>query len=385
MSDEARARSTARETRIWKPFSYSFPFNDNQISDRITIFGLYANAYLNGQKYLKEIEEEELANLLSDYSSKISELSAQEQIVVADIVSKRYLAGIDKLIHDRKMATKQAEIDTESAIMDAKIDALDADRAALTTMAAKVASETTKTTARITELQAYIAQEGINLSLADIEVVEKEISSARLDNQKLDTANEILRIQIETVETAQELIDIDLRIARTRVDIAETNRAIAKIGLLADDLTIEKARTAIEEAGIPISAARITLAQAKYDDVEAEKIYVESTLMNQESESLEAKNDLMNSRQTARTSELNRRQSWQLLENESKKDLSSLNKTLATDDRESQALIDGIKIEDINNKASLAWLRAYAAIEAASTLAAAEIPTTLAHTIKKAT
>jgi len=57
MSDEARARSTAREARIWKPFSYSFPFNNNQIADRITIFGLYANAYLNGQKYLKEIKK----------------------------------------------------------------------------------------------------------------------------------------------------------------------------------------------------------------------------------------------------------------------------------------------------------------------------------------
>jgi len=190
---------------------------------------------------------------LSDYSSKIAELSAQEQIVVADIVSKRYLAGIDKLIHDQKMATKQAEIDSDSAIMDARIDALDADRAALTTLAAKVASETTKTTARITELQAYIQQEGINLNLADIEVAEKAIASARLDNQKLDVANEILRIQIETVAAAQELVDIDLRISRAKVDIADTNRSIAKIGLLADDLTIEQARTTIEESGIPIS------------------------------------------------------------------------------------------------------------------------------------
>jgi len=107
--------------------------------------------------------------------------------------------------------------------------------------------------------------------------------------------------------------------------------------------------------------------------------------MNQEAESLEAKNDLMNSKQADRLNELSRRQSWQLLENESKRGLSSLNKTLATDDRENQALIDGIKIEDINNKASLAWLRAYAAIEAQNTLAAANITSALTHTIKKAT
>jgi hypothetical protein len=385
MSDEAFSRAIARESKIWKPFDYSFPFDANQTADRITIFGLYANAYLNGHKYLNEIEDEELANLLSDYNSRIAELTTQEQIVVADIVSKRYLANVDKLIHDQKMITKQEEIDSESDIMDARIAALSADQAALTTMAAKVASERIKTTARITELQAYIEQEGINLSLADIEVVEKEITSARLDNQKLDMANDILRIQIETVETAQELLDIDLKIARTRVDIAETNRAIAKIGLLADDLTIEQAKTALEEAGIPISEARIELAQAKYDDADAEKNYITNTLMNQEVESLNSKTELLDTKQTVRLNELQHREDLQLLANEKERDVSDLSKTLASDDQANQTAIDTIRVEGINAKTTLAWDRAQSAIAVANTLAAAEITTALTHTVQKAT
>jgi len=385
MSDEAFARSTARESRIWKPFAYSFPFNDNQTADRITIFGLYANAYLNGHKYLNEIEDEELANMLSDYTSKIAELTTQEQIVVADIVSKRYLANVDKLVHDQKMITKQADIDSDDAVMDARIAALSADRAALTTMAAKVATEITKNTARIAELQAYIQMEGLNLSLADIEVAEKEIQSAKLDNEKLNMANEILRIQIETIETAQELLDIDLKIARTRVDIAETERSIAKLGLLADDLVIEQARTALEQAGIPVSAARINLATAKYNDADAEKTYFETTLMAQEAESLVSKTELLDMKQTSRLSELERREDLQELANDKEEDMADLGVSLATDDQLTQGNIDAAHVAVSAAQGVNAWTRVQGAIDAADIMAGAKITTQLTHTIQKAT
>jgi hypothetical protein len=381
MSDEAYARSTTREAKIWNPFSYSFPFNADQTADRTIIFGLYANAYLNGHKYLNEIESEELANLLTDYNTKIAGLTAQETIVVADIVSKRYLANIDKLIHDQKMTTKQAEIDNEDDIMDARIAALEADREGLETMAVKVATETTKTQARITELETYIELEGINLSLAEVEVVEKEITSARLDNDKLNMANAILEIQIQTVETAQELVDIDVKIARTKLDIANTERDIAKIGLMNDELAIEQAKTALEQAGIPISAARISLAQAKYDDAEAEKDYYTSTLPAQEAESLTNDLDLMSMEYIIKASELTRKEDVQDLANEQKRQESDLAKTLVTDDQETQELVDAQNIELIDARPINKWLEVLAAIEAEKKIAAANIITNLTHSI----
>lgn len=384
MSQDAYARHQARECKIWHLFNYSYPFNDAETADRITIFGLYANAYLNGHKYLNEIEDEELANLLTDYNSKIAELTTQQQMVVADIVGKRYLASVDKLIHDQKMITKQAEIDNEDALMDAKIAALSADRAALATMAKKVETETTKTAARITELEAYIEQEGINLSLADIEIVEKEIASAKLDIEKLNMENDILRIQIETVETAQELLEIDLKIAKILVDIAQTDRDIAKIGLLDSELAIEQAKTALEEAGIPVSAARIALAQAKLDDANAELAYINS-LIGIEDQLKTKKMELMDSKQTVRMNEIDLRSALREMENDKQSDLSDAEITEATLDQASQVVIDDAHIEAIEAGGSAAWDITYAKIQAAIKKAAAAITTQLTHTIKKST
>jgi len=386
MSDEARARHTAREARIWRPFTYSFPFTSTETEERVVIFGLYANAYLNGQSYLKQIEDAELENLLTDYNTRIAGLTVQGQIVVADIVSKRYLAGIDKLIHDQKMETGREKIATDSAIADAKYAALESDRAALETMAAKVAAEIQKNNARITELEAQISIEGINYTLVEQDIAEKELQSLRIDNRKLDVANEIIRIQIQTVRTATELLDIDVQKARTAINIADTERAIAKIGLLADDLIIEKAQTAIIESEIPVSKARVTLAQAKYDDADAELTYIQTTLMENENTIRRNKEDLLTLRANTKEYALDRSKSEKLLINENRRDLSDLEKDLATDDKINQADIDtNITIPKIAAGAVNDWSRANAAIEVAEKVAKAEIATKLAHVIQKAT
>ena len=386
MSDEARARHTAREARIWRPFTYSFPFTSTETEERVVIFGLYANAYLNGQSYLKQIEDAELENLLTDYNTRIAGLTVQGQIVVADIVSKRYLAGIDKLIHDQKMETGREKIATDSAIADAKYAALESDRAALETMAAKVAAEIQKNNARITELEAQISIEGINYTLVEQDIAEKELQSLRIDNRKLDVANEIIRIQIQTVRTATELLDIDVQKARTAINIADTERAIAKIGLLADDLIIEKAQTAIIESEIPVSKARVTLAQAKYDDADAELTYIQTTLMENEDTIRRNKEDLLTLRANTKEYALDRSKSEKLLINENRRDLSDLEKDLATDDKINQADIDtNITIPKIAAGAVNDWSRANAAIEVAEKVAKAEIATKLAHVIQKAT
>ena len=414
MSDEARARHATREVRIWRPFACSFPFTSTETEERIVIFGLYANAYLNGRSYLKQIEDAELENLLTDYNTRISGLTVQGQIVVADIVSKRYLAGIDKLIHDQKMETGREKIATDSAIADAKYAALESDRAALETarekiatasaiadakyaalesdraaletMAAKVAAEIQKNNARITELEAQISIEGINYTLVEQDIAEKELQSLRIDNRKLDVANEIIRIQIQTVRTATELLDIEVQKARTEINIADTERAIAKIGLLADDLTIEKAQTAIIESEIPVSEARVALAQAKYDDADAELTYIQTTLMENEDTIRRNKEDLLTLRANTKEYALARSESEKLLANENRRDLSDLEKTLATDDKINQADIDtNITIPKIAAGAVNDWSKALAAIHVAEKVAKAEIATKLTHVIQKAT
>jgi hypothetical protein len=425
MSGNAYNRAVARETKIWKPFGYSFPFTLHQAADRIIIMGLYASSYLNNHKYLQEVESEELAYLLADYNAKMAELTTQQQIVVADIVGKRYLASVDKLIHDQKMISKQQGIDYDNALMDAKFAALEADRAALTTMSSKIETARINNEAKIAQLQAYIQIEGYNKDAVEIEISEKEIQSAKVDIRKIDAQNdilkiqnetvaagarlvkmdieqaeqelkaakletkkiteaaEILRIQVETVEAAMQLIDIDLRIASTKVDIAQTQRNIAKLGLLQDDLLIEKAKTAIEQAGIPISEARIRLAQAKYEDAVAEENYMRE-LLTKEIENYTNRKNLKDAELTAKTQNLEHRQRLQDADNTLKIDLSNLSLLVASDDAASQVMIDNIKVGEIIQKPELAWLRALAAIEAAEKVAAATIATDLTHTVLKA-
>jgi len=468
MSGNAYNRAVARETKIWKPFGYSFPFTLHQAADRIIIMGLYASSYLNNHKYLQEVESEELAYLLADYNAKMAELTTQQQIVVADIVGKRYLANVDKLIHDQKMISKQQGIDYDNALMDAKFAALEADRAALTTMSSKIETARINNEAKIAQLQAYIQIEGYNKDAVEIEISEKEIQSAKVDIRKIDAQNdilkiqnetvaadtrlnkaefeklekeiqsgrvdirkvdtqndilkiqnetvaagarlvkmdieqaeqelkaakletkkiteaaEILRIQVETVEAAMQLIDIDLRIASTKVDIAQTQRNIAKLGLLQDDLLIEKAKTAIEQAGIPISEARIRLAQAKYEDAVAEENYMRE-LLTKEIENYTNRKNLKDAELTAKTQNLEHRQRLQDADNTLKIDLSNLSLLVASDDAASQVMIDNIKVGEIIQKPELAWLRALAAIAAAEKVAKAEIATQLTHVIQKAT
>lgn len=383
MSTEAYARHTARETMIWPEFEYSYLFGDYEVLERDIIFGLYSGSYLNGQEYLQKIKSEELANLLTDYNNKISELTTEQTVVVADIASKRYLAGIDKALHDQKMTTAQQKIDMENALADARYAALASDQAALTTMAVKVATETEKTAARITELEAYIEIEGMNLSMAELEIAEKELQSLKVDHQNLEVTNEILRIQIQTTKTAKELLDIDVQVSRTEVNIADTERAIAKIGLLANDLEIEQAQTDLAQAEIPVSEARITLAQARNDDAEADLLYIANTLMDREDTIFNQKSDLLNLQKTVKEYALTRSTDEKLLRNELQIDAAEASKVLAEDNQTSQVRIDAIRVDGITKKAAEAWLNAHAAIEAHRTLINADIATQLTHMIRK--
>jgi hypothetical protein len=382
MSTEAYSRSTARESKVWTPFVYSFPFDTTQTADRTTIFGLYSSAYLNRNKYLLEIETEDLANMLADYNLKMADLTNQETIIVNDIVSRRYLAGIDKLIHDKKMETKEARIEADEALWDEKIAALATDEAALETMAVKITSETEKTAARITEIQSYIEMESIHLDMADIEIAEKEIQSAKVDIQKLDAANAALKIQIDTVRTAQELIDIDAKIARVKVEIAETDRAMKKIDLLENELTIEQARTAVAEAELPAAAARVTLAQAKKTEAQDEIDYI-ATLGTQAATNHQNKIDLMNTKQTGRVSAITINRQEKDLQYAHKIDLADLELTFMQADAALQPQLDASKVSILTYKAANEWSKALAAVQARQTLAAANIASTLTHVIQK--
>lgn len=382
MSNEAYARQQAREVKIWSPFSHSFPFSETQVTERVLVYGLYSGSYLNSRGYLVVIEADALSNLLNDYNSKMSELSNQEQIVVVDITSKRYLSGIDKIIHDEKMVTEGQKISAQDAEWTAKIAALAADSAALDTMVAKVSAETLKANARITELEAYIAIEGLQLSQVEIEIAEKEIQSTKVDIQKLDTANEALRIQSEIVGKASELIDIDVKIANTQVSTGEVQRAIAKIDLLQNDLTVERSQTTIHVSEEGVQQSRNALATAKGLDVTAE-IAFQTTLAGYETTDHTNKMNLNGLKNTTKNNALDLAHDKNQAEIDKRIALSDLDKVLADAEANQQIALDVVTTSIMNAKVTDFTKQVNAAILARTEILGAQINTELTHTISK--
>jgi hypothetical protein len=383
MSTDAYQRNQNRETSLWNPFTYSCPFSSLQTDARTTVFGLYSNSYVNGQGYLIEIEAQELANVLADYNEKIARLSYEEQTILADIVTKRYLANIDKLIHDNKMVTYNLKIAAEEAEWDAKVAALSADQAALTTLAAKVASETDKTNARIQELQAMTQIESYNQSAMDIEIAEKELELSKEDLKILDAANGLLKIQINTVNAAMELVELDLRALNMGIQANEMDRSIAKTALLEKRLKVEQAKTDLAEAESDIIEAQAAIAEKRtaialkeLDSYEERVDHAQDTLAN--------KLVLMDAEQTRKLTAISDREDNALFDVSVKKDAANFNYTSAANDQDTQEAIDADRVGVIGYQAWSARTLDQAAINAAITAAQTEIATQLTHLIQRA-
>lgn len=382
MTTEAYDRSQVREVQIWRPFIHSMPLTDPQVTERGVLFGLYSTAYLNYHKYLVEKETEDLADMLDKYNSQIAELTTDEQNTVALIVSKRYLASLDQIIADAKLETKRQKIEAEEDLWDIKMAALAADEAALSTLAAKVTTETEKTSARITELEAYIEIEGIRLSEVDMEILEKEIQSSKVDLQMLNTANEVLKIQMQVVSTGLDLVNVDLQVAQTRNEIQSMLRNIAKTEILEDNLEIEQAQTDVAEADLDLYEVKVLVAQKKLQAAETElDLYTgkethELTMRVLRLADAEA-------RQTRSLLAIDSHEDGVLYANDHKEDLADFDYQTVQDLQDLQEVLDDDRMDIDSTRVANRRSLAYAAVQSATDLAKANIATKLMHTIQR--
>jgi hypothetical protein len=382
MSNEAFSRSQAREAKFWTPFIYSFPLSGEQTADRIIIYGLYSTSYNNQHGYLMAIEGAELLNLLNDYNAKIADLTTQQQNVIADIVTKRYLAGVDKLIHDEKMITKAQAISAEDAEWTAKIAALKSDRASLLTLAERVTSETAKTNARISELQTQIKTEGYNRSEVDIEILNKKKQLAKADIEILDAANAVLKMQLEVVNAGLDLVNVDLQTAKTRNEIESTLRSIARTDLLKSELTVEKAQTEVAEAESDLITARAAITAKKVEIAEKEVNLYKDMVAN-EAAILSKKLSQLAAEQARRIAAINSRTASALFNTSLKQDAVDFEAATVSKASTLQVALDKDKLELIGYQEWAAKAIDTATIAAAVTAAKAVIATELTHLIQK--
>lgn len=388
--------SAIRNAALWTPFQYYGSRNSAQTAERAIIFGLYSNSWRNDDAYIQGVSDIELANTLADYNLKIAGLTADEQKILADISAKRYIAGIDSLVHDLKMATKLQKINADADEWDAKIAALSADRAELETLRAKISTETKKIAARILELQAYIQTEEARFLMTEIEISEKEIQlaekniqlakkaleEARKDVEILQAANEVAKIQLQIVEAGLELVEIDMKVARGEVDLIQIDSQIAKAELTESELEVAEARTEAEQAELSVVEARVDLAEMQVEAVNKELDAVAAET-DDEATGHSAKLDDLDARQSSRLQAISNQTEKTVFGIKESEVRVELEKDIGAKRNDTQAILDGDKerLQDASVDAARTGL--YAAIAAETLLAEANVVATLTHTIRK--
>jgi len=227
MTDIIYERGAVRENTIWPSFLYNGPFGTIAAEERTILFGLYANTYLYGHNYLKEIEAEDLLRLVDTYTVSIAMLTNEEAQNVLEIAAKRHVELITNQIHAADMETRDKGLDSLDAEYGAKTDALDADYAALQTMRDKVQLAWDTADQKIKELEMRTEVEEVNYQLVEVDITEQELKAARAD--------------LAVIEAGLKGLDIQLAITQTGIDITNT------------DLQITQAENEIDEIGIRVS------------------------------------------------------------------------------------------------------------------------------------
>jgi len=323
MTTQAFQRAQAREQKIWPAFIYSAAFNAAQKTERTLLYGLYSGAFLNMHNYLTDIEATSLENLLDDYNSKLAGLDIQGTLLLNSIAAKRYLAGIDALLNDQKLATRELKRQTEEAEWDARMAALETDRAALATLATKLSTAQKQTEAKITELQTRIAIEGMNLSLAEIEATEKEIQLAEMDLKVLRSAIEIAKIQMAVVQEGLELVEIELRKQRLKLDIADVQNRIARTTAMEAELDVAEARVSVSMTELEAMEAELAALEARGAIIDAE-IARQATLQDHLADMGNLKQDMIALEMDNRVRRLENQEAKNELDNENRMALSEL-------------------------------------------------------------
>jgi hypothetical protein len=275
---------------LWATFSHD-PFGGN----KVVLFGLYSTSYLHGYAYLVEISEERLVQIVADYDSKMAQLTADEQILVMDLATKRYIETVEQQIHDQQMETKRSEIDAKDAEFDAKFDALESDRLAILTKREQLAQAIQKAQSQIQILEAKIAEEEISSEYVDVEIAKKELEAAQAQLRVLEAGVRGLQIQYDIANTAVQKTELEAEKHETKQKLDLVPAALEELNATIKNLEADKIRTdaAKEMIDVDITELEIRKTKAEIDeesrgvdtallDVDIAKAYLDKAMVDVE-------------------------------------------------------------------------------------------------------
>ena len=241
-----------RENRIWPAFSHAMRFTVGQGAERVIIYGIFAETYNNGMEYLETIDIFELGLIVDEYNQRIAGVDATEVNLRLELIAKKYVADVDKIIHDKEIDTKTQQVAADDIEMDSRFDALESDRDAIETLEARLLAKQRDTEARIKTLEAQITLEGINLSLVDVDISEKELQVTKAENKLSGKDIDLARKDIEITRKDIDISSKDVDLSQKDIDIQEKSLQVLKIQL-------QELETEQRVLGIGIETARIQL------------------------------------------------------------------------------------------------------------------------------
>lgn len=381
MSSEICIRAMVREKTIWPSFVYGMPGIE---STKAIVFGLYANSYLLGHDYLEDIEAEELQRLVDAYDSNMAELDMEEQSLVLQIASDRYLKAIEIQIKNNALTTKTQQLSADEQEYEAKLSALDVDTEALETKRTQIELARDRAELKNKDLEAKIQLEELAQDYVAVEISQKQLEAARAELKVLTTALRGLEIQIDIANTSLQIIQAELSKSQIDADIAGIDARIATQNLSAKRLEIDQAELdAMAYEVDNIAVKKIELIETKGDAIEDETTHIGV---------LESKEAII---ETAETAQQNARKDSTLAGFDDRESMADSDKDqgeydddlvieIAGNRKDSQKTIATKKTDIQTAQTSAAATRKSAAIDAATTMATADITTSLTHEIGSA-
>jgi len=371
-------RGMVREQTIWPSFLYGMPNTDIETT-KISVFGLYANTYLLGHNYLEDIESEELQRLLDIYNSNVSELDADDQNLVLEIASKRYIKAIEIQIKNNILATKTQQLSADEQEYDAKLAALEADREALITKQTQVTLAIDRAELRNKELRAQIQLEELAQDYIDIDIAQKQLEKSKVDLQVLRTAYEGLEIQLRILEVALEFAMVDANIAQLDADKDSINARVASLNLEVDRVSIaQKEYTAKKYEVDNMPSKQLELQVAK--DLHITTETANSAALETQEEVLQtAKKADQIARLGVTIADFDGRIAEKVLEETQSIQLDTAAVQNAAAISDNRKILAENETDITDERADAAETNADAAISAAETMATANITSTLTH------
>lgn len=378
MSEENYNRATIRELTIWPSFLYGMPGNESM---KTIVFGLYANSYLLGHNYLKDIEAEELQRLIDTYDSNMAELDMDGQVFVLQIASKRYIKAIEIQIKDNALVTKTQQLAADEQEYEVKLSALDVDLEALDTKRTQIELARDRADLKNKDLEAKIKLEELAQDYVAVEISQKQLEAARAELRVLTTALRGLEIQIDIANVGLQIIQSEVSKSQIVADIAGIGARIASQNLSPKRLEIDEAELAAVEYEIEnVATKRIDLIEEKGEAVADETTHTEN-LKDKEAGIEEAQEEELNARKESTLTGFDNRESMAGVEKDQSGYNNDLSDNLADNRKASQVVIATKQTELPRARSRAASIRKNAAIAAAETMAVANITNTLTHEI----